>query len=103
MRLISQDEKIDIPYENNVVYVYATYGYDKKEKHHYITGYRIITPIGDDTWNLGDYSTEEKALQVMEMLQQQYMRYLTTVLADVKAETTYFKFPPDEAVSDVSA
>jgi hypothetical protein len=96
MRLISQDRKIDIPYENSVVYVHSVYGYNREE-------HRIITPMGDDTRILGKYSTEEKALKVMEMLQQQYMRHLTIVLSDVKAETTYFKFPPDESVNEVSA
>lgn len=101
MRLISQDGKIDIPYENSAIYVVANYGYSKEKHFNYITGYRIIAHIGDDCWDLGDYSTKEKALEVMEMLQQQYMRYLTTVLADVKAETTYFKFPIDESVNDL--
>lgn len=30
------------------------------------------------------------------MLRQQYLCHLTTVLVDVKAESTYFKFPTDE-------
>lgn len=102
MRLISQDGKTDIPYENCVIHVYNNYGYNKEKHFNYIVGYRIMAFIGDDSRDLGDYSTEEKALQVMEMLQQQYMRYLTTVLANVKAESTYFKFPSDEAVNEVS-
>lgn len=73
MRLISQDGKVDIPYENSVVYAQAIYDYNREKKCHDITGYKIITPIGDDTWNLGDYSTEEKALKVIEMLQQAYL------------------------------
>ena len=73
MRLISQDGKIDIPYENSVVHVHAVYNYDKEKHIHVITGYRIIAPRGGDPWKLGDYSTEEKALKVMEMLQQAYI------------------------------
>lgn len=103
MRLISQDRKIDIPYENSVVYVVANYGHSKENGFHNIVGYEIMAHTGDDYWNIGDYSTEEKALRVMEMLQQQYMRHLTTVLSDAKSESTYFKFPADEAVNDVSA
>ena len=103
MRLISQDGEIDIPYENSVVYSYADYRYNKEKNYHDIIGYKIIASIGDGKWTLGDYSTEEKALKVMEMLRQQYMCRLTTVLVDVKAESTYFKFPTDESVNDVSA
>lgn len=73
MRLISQNGRIDIPYENSVINVHSVYGYNKEKKHHDITGYRIITPMGDDTWVLGEYSTEEKALEVMEMLHQAYL------------------------------
>lgn len=96
MRLITQDGRTDIPYENSYVYVQAVYCYNKEKKSHDITGYKIKTPIGDDAWVLGEYSTEEKALCVMEMLRQQYMCHLTTVLFDLKVETTYFKFPTDE-------
>lgn len=96
MRLISQDGITDIPYENSVLNVFANYGYNKEKNFNEIIGYRIMTYAGDNPWTLGDYSTKEKALEVMEMLQQQYMRYSTTVLADVKAESTYFKFPADE-------
>ena len=103
MRLISQDRKADIPYENSVVYICTNYGYNKEKRFNHIIGYKIIANMGNDTWNLGDYSTEEKALQVMKMLQQQYVCHLMTVLIDVKAETTYFKFPDDESVNEVSA
>jgi hypothetical protein len=136
MRLISQDRKIDIPYENSVVYVYAVCSYYKEKHIHTITGYRIITPIGDDTWVLGEYSTEEKALCVMEMLQQAYIGRNEALDLDMEEGTaeemknimlkqgygtlhviseerkprvdyyplhTYFKFPPDESVNEVSA
>ena len=96
MRIISQDGITDIPYENSVLNVLANYGYNKEKNFNEIIGYRIMTYAGDNPWTLGDYSTEEKALCVMEMLQQQYMRHLTTVLVDVKSETAYFKFPTDE-------
>lgn len=100
MRLISQDGRMDIPYENNIVYVYAVHDHNK-ERNYSVTGYKIVTPVGyDDSWTLGDYSTKEKTLQVMKMLQQQYMRHLTTVLSDAKSESTYFKFPADEDVKE---
>ena len=96
MRLISQDGKIDIPYENCVVYVLANYYYNNEKMCSEIAGYIIKTHTGDDYWDLGEYSTEEKALCVMEMLQQQYRRHLTTVFFDTKEGSTFFKFPTDE-------
>ncbi len=103
MRLISQDRKIDVPYENSGLNVFANYGYNKEKNFNEIIGYRIIAYAGDNCWDLGDYSTEEKALCVMEMLQQQYKRHLTTVFFDAKEGSTFFKFPADESVNDVSA
>jgi hypothetical protein len=136
MRLISQNGRIDIPYENSVINVHSVYGYNKEKKHHDITGYRIIIPIGDDTWVLGEYSTEEKALCVMKMLQQAYLGRNEALNLEMPEETTeemenimlkqgygtlhviseerkprvdyyplhtYFKFPPDESVNEVSA
>ena len=87
MRLISQDGRLDIPYENNVVYVYAVHDYNKEMKYD-ITGYRIISPIGDDTWDLGEYSTKEKALKVMEMLQQAYLGRNEAFNLEMSEETT---------------
>lgn len=87
MRLISQDGKIDIPYENNVVYVYAVHGYNKGNNYG-ITGYKIVIPIGDYTWVLGEYSSEEKALKVMEMLQQAYLGRNEALNLEMPEETT---------------
>lgn len=136
MRLISQDGKTDIPYENSAVYIIANYGHSKENGFHNIVGYVIMAHTGDDYWNIGDYSTEEKALKVMEMLQQAYLgrnEALNLEMSEEIAEEmknimlkqgygtlhviseerepsvdyyplhTYFKFPADEAVNDVSA
>lgn len=73
MRLISQNGEIDIPYENCVVYVLANYYYNNEKMCSDIAGYIIKTHTGADYWDLGVYSTKEKALKVMEMLQQAYL------------------------------
>lgn len=107
MRLISQDGTKDYSYETTSVSIETimervvagmgqTGNYENKVHH-----YEIVCT--DRYGIMGEYSTEEKALKVMETLQQQYMRHLSTVLADVRAKTVYFKFPADEAVNDVSA
>lgn len=96
MRIISQDGITDIPYENSVLNVFANYGYNKEKNFNEIIGYRIMTYAGDNPWTLGDYSTKEKALEVMEMLQNQYKRFMTTALMDIKNENIYFRFPADE-------
>lgn len=100
MRLISQDGKIDIPYENSTIYVVANYGHSKENGFHNIVGYEIMAHTGDNYWNIGDYSTEEKALNVMEMLRNQYKRFITTALMDIKKENIYFRFPADEDVKE---
>lgn len=106
MRLISQDRMCDCPYESSSVYIR-----DMGTEHRLESG-EVLKESGRCTiqcnnniasFKIAEYSTKEKALKVMEMLRQQYMRHLTTVLVDAKAESTYFKFPTDESVNDVSA
>lgn len=87
MRLISQNGRIDIPYENSVVNIYDNYDYNMEMKYG-ITGYKIVIPIGDYTWVLGEYSTEEKALKVMEMLQQAYLGRNEALNLEMPEETT---------------
>ena len=53
MRIISQSGRIDIPYEVAVVYV----EYES-----------IIAKVGDERYAMGNYSTEEKAVNSMKML-----------------------------------
>jgi hypothetical protein len=95
MRLISQNGMCDCPYESSSVYIRdmeTKCGETSKESG------RCTIQCNNNiaSFKIAEYSTKEKALCVMEMLQQQYMRHLTTVLSDVKAESTYFKFPTDE-------
>lgn len=106
MRLISQDGKTDIPYENSYVYVKAVYCYNKEKKCHDITGYKLKTPIGDDAWVLGEYSTEEKALKVMEMIrhhQQQLIDFDYSAIKGIKDRPSiYFYMPQDDEVTEKS-
>ena len=53
MRIISQSGRIDIPYEVAVVYV----EYES-----------VIAKVGDERYAIGNYSTEEKAVNAMKML-----------------------------------
>ena len=95
MRLISQDRKIDIPYENSAVYVVANYGYNKEEHFNHIVGYEIMANTGNYYWNLGDYSTEEKALQVMKEIREAYKECLIDNSAD-----PYYYIPQDNEVKE---
>lgn len=97
MRLISQDGKTDIPYENSAVYVQAIYYYNKEKKCHDTTGYKLKTPIGDDIWVLGEYSTEEKALKVMKEIREAYKECLIENSAD-----PYYYMPQDNEVTEKS-
>lgn len=101
MRLISQDGMCDCPYESSSVYIR-----DIRTEHKLESG-EALKKSGRCTiqcnnniasFKIAEYSTEEKALCVMEMLRQQYNRYLTTVIFDVKEGSTFFKFPTDESV-----
>lgn len=63
MRLISQDGKLDFPYENSVVFISLV---DASE-------IRIVAIGDDDNVVIAKYSTEEKAKKAMEMLRDAYI------------------------------
>ena len=63
MRVISQDGKLDFPYENSVVFINLV---DASE-------IRIVAIGYDDDAVIAKYSTEEKAKKAMEELRYAYM------------------------------
>ena len=92
MRVISQDGKFDIPYDEIVVEIF-----DKC-----VVG-RLKEYIGRDII-LGSYSTEVKAKKAMEMLKEEYMleklfETLCSGMGDYPNKPFYyFQFPRDEDV-----
>ena len=100
MRIIRQSGRIDIPYEMAVVYV----EYES-----------IIAKVGDERYAMGNYSTEEKAFKVMEMLMERHtdnvfcredIQYKAEIMLDdglqivreMMMKCEYFQFPQDEYV-----
>ena len=97
MRLISQDGKFDIPYDEIVVELF-----DKC-----VVG-RLKEYIGRDII-LGSYSTEEKAEKAMEMLREEYGKHFFGQGGAMATANFYvppfafippkvFQFPKDEDV-----
>ena len=100
MRIISQSGRIDIPYEVAVVYV----EYES-----------VIAKVGDEIYAMGNYSTEEKAFKVMEMLMERHtdnvfcredIQYKAEIMLDdglqivreMMMKCEYFQFPKDDEV-----
>ena len=79
MRIISQSGRFDIPYEMAVVYVECE---------------SIIAKVGDERYAIGNYSTEEKAIEVMEHLRRSY--YLRGERYEF--EKDYFWLPAEKEV-----
>lgn len=69
MKVISQDGRIDLPYEQVGVQINNL---NKKD----IIAYPIHV-AGESHWTLAKYSTEEKAVKAMEMLRTEYGSYRT--------------------------
>ena len=97
MRLISQDGKGDMPYEN---FIFRVYGGD-------IVASRDI--LIDKKPIVAKYSTEAKALKVMEMLREEYLKHIYGSGGEMATRDLYippfafippkvFKFPDDEEV-----
>ena len=100
MRIISQSGRIDIPYEVAVVYV----EYES-----------IIAKVGDERYAMGNYSTEEKAFKVIEMLMERHtdnvfcredIQYKAEIMLDegldivreMMMKCEYFRFPKDDEI-----
>lgn len=79
MRIISQSGRFDIPYEMAVVYV----EYES-----------VIAKVGDERYVMGEYLTEEKAIEVMEHLRRSY--YLRGERYEF--EKDYFWLPAEKEV-----
>ena len=103
MRVISQDGKLDFPYENSVVFISLV---DASE-------IRIVAIGDDDNVVIAKYSTEEKAKKAMEMLRiayennefyhhtgnSEHFTEITQALSEEmfkKATSEYFQFPKEE-------
>lgn len=108
MRIVSQDGKIDMPYEMVVIFRFKTDIYYLNKN---LTG---VVPLDDDV-RLANYTTEEKAVKAMEMLKRAYENNMfyhcmanrkgyveaqSALGAEQfrKATTEYFQFPQDNEI-----
>lgn len=89
MRLISQDGTFDVPYEQVVIqrHSYGIYWLNKN-----LIG--VESGISED-FKIASYSSEEKAIKVMEKLRENYKNF-----ALCKEDFLYFRFPEDEEVQE---
>lgn len=93
MRIISQNGKVDLPYEQVGVQINNL---NKKD----IIAYPMHV-AGESHWTLAKYSTEEKAVKAMEMLRTEYGSYRTVEGNMFYSAFDYpkvFRFPHDSEV-----
>jgi hypothetical protein len=94
MRVISQDGRIDIPYDNFVVGI--------TNDNYIVASRNIADPPGVFAQStIAKYSTREKALKAMEMLREQYAYFEKCKIKNcyVDDEPTFsFQFPQDEEI-----
>lgn len=99
MRIISQDGKCDYPYENSTLFI------------DYMDGrvIKIVPSTGYKDSNIATYSTEEKAVNAMEMLRKEYLKYMEIEgSADLTGQGViqpnfwvlpkFFQFPQDDEI-----
>lgn len=94
MRIISQNGRVNLPYEQVAVAIDTT---DKVM----IIAYAVNSDDGT-FWNLAEYSTKEKAEEVMKMLRTGYSDYQQAKSRDGYSFAfnypKVFRFPPDSEV-----
>ena len=93
MRLISQNGKIDVPYDKVILGIC-----DQNNRQEY-----VIYAYHDSPRPLfiATYSNTDKALKVMEMLREEYLQYCTVRSSEYWLafnNPKVFKFPADEEV-----
>ena len=88
MRLISQDGMIDVPYEQAII------EYEACERNGEEVFHIIFARTTRNTFSVARYSTESKALKVMEMLRKEYLE----TVYDYRTKPKVFQFPKDEEV-----
>lgn len=108
MRVISQDGKIDMPYEEVIIQRFKSRIYFLNKN---LTG---VESLSDDM-RIAEYSTEAKAIKAMEMLKRAYENNMfyhcmantkrfeeaQSILSEEqfrKATTEYFQFPQDDEI-----
>lgn len=91
MRLISQNEEIDIPYERMAVEI------DGSDGQYTIIAYDTSDNDVDSYWAMATYDTYEKTMKVMEMLRDASKPFIDP---DGKThEIRVFEFPKNEDVT----
>lgn len=96
MRVVSQDGKIDMPYEMVGIFRFKTDIYYLNKN---LTG---VVPLDDDV-RLANYSTEEKAVKAMGMLREVYL-LKAEIHSDYNghhykaALNKVFQFPQDDEI-----
>ena len=88
MRLVSQDGKIDVPYEISAL----STGYGEPDRKYNI--YIRSKLLDEKPCIFATYSTEVKAIKVMEMLQKQFLDYC----CNYHSQSGVFCFPKDDEV-----
>ena len=102
MRLISQDGMIDVPYDKCCLEVEVS----RREGS---VVYFIYAHTNKMTLSLARYSTEAKVLKAMEMVKEEYLKYLYGAGGEIATRDLYiqpfaflppkvFKFPKDEEI-----
>ena len=83
MRIISQNGKNDLPYEDTVIHT----EYYKLEQRD------VVAIFKDEKYTLGTYSTKEKAIKAMEMLREAW-KFETGIYH----RNIIFQFPQDSEI-----
>lgn len=102
MRVISQDGTIDIPYDNVII--------QRFEREIYFLNKNLIgvEKIVSDM-DIATYSTKEKAIKAMEMLREEYLKYMEiegsadptgqgVIQPNFWVLPKFFQFPKDDEI-----
>ena len=89
MRIVSQDKKYDLPYEQTAIINKRVYGLDDNKQTIYV--FHIIGLFQGEKYILGEYSSQEKVDHILAELRKAYVKNNTkhivaTFLKDEEVE-----------------
>lgn len=91
MRVISQDGTTDFPYDNAWVSAYERCINGRIYARVQLCGY-------DDSVDVADYSTKEKAIKAMEMLRKAWINEAAEFEDGIYHRNIIFQFPQDDEI-----
>ena len=85
MRIISQNKKVDIPYERAIIVL------EEDRCNFYEDDFVITAKLNGHIYDMGVYKTEYRALDIIEAIRETYLDYIDTMTRNIRGHSCSVK------------